>query len=113
MLQEKISITTKAVRDNTQIVKIIGDKIIVISKCGTRKVGSYEFDLSEWEKLENSFGNPNWNKKEYINNLNKQSIPNNYYGENENSPFISRIEDAQRYVIDKAYKQLKSKLATH
>ncbi len=109
MLQEKISITDKSVRDNPQIVKIIGNKIVVISKCGTRKIGSYEFELSEWEKLENSFGNSNWNKKEYINNLNKQSIPNNYCKENENSPFISRIEDAQRYAIDKAYKQFKLK----
>lgn len=100
------SIVSKAVRDNAQRVIIKDGKITVISKSGKKKVGSFDIEITKWAELEKSFGNPNYNKKQYISELNKQSIPDNYSGELEGSPFISRIEDAQISAINRAIERL-------
>jgi len=97
----KISVKCNAVRDNSQRVIIENGKIKIINKCGIRTVLTKVFDLSDWEKLENSFGNSNWNKKEYIIKL-KTVIVNS---DPESDCLKNRIIDAQISAINQAYLQ--------
>lgn len=112
----KITVSSKSVRDNTQSATIEGDTITLTNRAGRKTVTKTEIPLEKWTELENSFGNPNSNKRRYVESLNTVPPPTELgsrngvravipMNEGEGSVFASRIIDAQISVINEAYSQ--------
>ena len=104
--QNKISISDKSVRDNTQqcIINIKDNTIKVISKIYKHKVGEYIFDLKEWKDtyLVNPTFNVSYNKRLLIEKYYKMTFKQNYL-DVYNDSLNSRLIDSQVMAINKAY----------
>ena len=102
----KITVSDKSVRDNTQQAIIKDNKIKVISKIFKYKVGEYIFDLKEWEETNgiNPTFNHHYNKKKLIEQKYKENFKQNYI-DIYNDAFNNRLIDSQIIAISKAYKK--------
>ena len=104
--QNKISISDKSVRDNTQqcIINMKDNNIKVISKIYKHKVGEYIFDLKEWKDTYgiNPTFNVNYNKRLLIKKKYKMTFKQNYL-DVYNDSLNSRLIDSQVMAINKAY----------
>jgi hypothetical protein len=95
----KIAFTDKSVRDNTQRAVILDDKIILTNRVMGRIVKKTEIPLEKWQELERSFGNPSYNKREYIRSLDTVRIGDRA----EDYCLKERIIDAQISAINKVF----------
>jgi len=104
--QNKISISDKSVRDNTQqcIINMKDNTIKVISKIYKHKIGEYIFDLKEWKDtyLVNPTFNVSYNKRLLIEKYYKMTFKQNYL-DVYNDSLNSRLIDSQVMAINKAY----------
>jgi hypothetical protein len=103
---QKLRYTDKGVQDNNQTAVLLNGKIIVTNRYGRRVLGKYEIDVIEWDKLENSYGNPHYNRKQFIAALNRKTFPDNYR-DIEQDTLANRIEDSQIRAINNIYQQYK------
>jgi ParB-like chromosome segregation protein Spo0J len=103
LLQKPKKVTAKStsVRDNTQTVVIENDEITITNRSGRNVVKVTKFPLVEWEKLDKSFGNPAFNKKQFIEKL--ESVDMYEPERPEVDALKDRIIDSQISAINKAF----------
>jgi hypothetical protein len=103
-IPEKIAHTDKSVRDNFQRAVLKDNEIEILNKSGRKIVNRKTFSLSKWESLSQSFGNPAYNKREFVKSLGIVMTD----GSPEAESLKERILDSQVKAIDSVYDELKS-----
>ncbi|MCA1785947.1 MAG: hypothetical protein LC657_08205, partial [Desulfobacteraceae bacterium] len=101
---EKIAFTDKSVSDNIQRAVIDNGEIEIINKSGRKIVSRKTFSLEKWESLSKSFGNPEYNKREFVKSLGLVKDD----GTPESDSLKQRIIDSQVRAIDTVYKEFKA-----
>lgn len=99
----KIAFTDKSVRDNSQRAVLKGNEIEIINKSGRKTISQKTFLLSEREKLSKSFGNPEYNKREFVKGLCLVITD----GSPESDSLKERIWDSQVRVVNLVYDKFK------
>lgn len=101
MNPNQIAFTDKSVADNIQRSVLDKGEIEIINKSGRKIVSRKTFPLSKWESLSQSFGNPAYNKREFVKSLGLVKDD----GSPESHSLKERILDSQVMAIDKVYKE--------
>jgi hypothetical protein len=98
---EKIAVTDKSVDGNPQRAVLKDNEIEIMNKSGRKIVSRKTFPLSKWESLSTSFGNPGYNKREFVKSLGLVKDD----GSPESHSLKERIIDSQVMAVDTVYKE--------